>query len=90
MLGGSRQPVHLVWVQVDEVVNKLIWRLRFDLELLQRRGRKVVHIVGDNHACAAANGGREDVPVVQVRQIQCRHKLAISSGNGVGSMLVIS
>jgi hypothetical protein len=79
---------HLVGVQIDEVVNKFIWSLRFDPELPQRFGRKVLGIVGNNYTGAAANRGRQDMAIIRVRQIQSRHELPVPDHEGIGSMLV--
>lgn len=83
-----RGSYHLVWVQIDEVMNKFIWSLRFDLELLQRLGRKVLLIVRNNHVGATTDRGRQDMAIIWIRQIQSRHELSVPGDEGVRSVLV--
>jgi hypothetical protein len=43
--------------------------LGFDSEFRESGIGKVGEIEGDDHACAAANSGGQDVPVVPIRQL---------------------
>ena len=74
--------------RIQERQDEVVGMLGFDAQIPQDLSRKVGEIQGDDYACAAANGGGEDVPVVPIWQFYRIDKGLIAGHKGIGRRLV--
>ncbi len=63
----------LIWVETDEVVNKLIWCLSLYVVFFEDAGWEILHVVRNNYICVASNCRGEHVSIVRVWQIEGRY-----------------
>jgi hypothetical protein len=70
--------------QVDRVEHKVVWVLRLDVSLCERRFREVLQIEGDDGLRTGSDRGSQDVPVVGVRKREPVNELLEARHHAVG------
>lgn len=79
-----RRRHHCCWVQAEEVVNEFVRVLSLDTEGGQRSAREVFLIEGDDDAGVSANGGSQDMTVINIGQRQPLNQFFVTGQTRVG------
>lgn len=74
--------------QIEKVQQKLIGVLGRDAVFLECLVGKVREIVGDNHVSSPANGSRQDMPIIRVRQSEGGNQVLEILNEAVASMQI--
>ena len=74
--------------QIEKVQQKLIGMLGRDAVFLEFLVGKVREIVADNHVSPPTNGGRQDMPIIRIRQGEGGNQLLKILNEAVSSMLI--
>jgi len=74
--------------QIEKVQQKLIGVLGRDAVFLEFLVGKVREVVGDDDVSPPANGGRQDMPIIRVRQGEGGNQLLKILNEAVASMLI--
>jgi hypothetical protein len=79
---------HCVRMVIPKAIDELIRADRLDLERAQDRRREVARVERDNEAGSAVNRCRQDVPIVDIGEGQCRDEGLVSGDKTIGHVLV--
>jgi len=69
--------------EVDQVPDKGVRVLRLDVELVERRGREVLEVDGDDRLCSGPYGCSQDVAVIGVRKLKALDEVLVAGDQAV-------